>query len=195
MFLNEYEYKLKERKLKRIIGVFLIICVVSVGMNIINARRSENIRQIYMSSIWHNLHNLEVHLSSLHFAIENECELLIGSTLDSFRSTAVMLNTNIVMLAYHQNFSGHIPNIFMLERHVSDSVFQISEGRAAPEDIAAFLSLLNSWAEELRELNAGLTTEWEETWRGEAITVRGPDFRMSARRFLTRIDTVTANIN
>ena len=197
--LKEYRLRerLRERKLKRIIGVLLIICVVSVGTNTINAWRSYHIRQDYMQYIWHDLRNLEILMGHLYFSIEAENNDRIGHTLNRLSSTAKTLSLTTRMFSYHQNFhEHHVPDdIFRFQWYVPFIVSRIKGSQATTEDITAFSSLLNSWAEELRELNADISVEREELWQGETITVRGPNFRMSTRRFLTRIDTSTANIN
>ena len=205
-FLKEYkdklqEYKLRERKLKRIIYVLLIICVVSVGMNIVIGSRSENTRRSYVSRIQGGLRNLEVVLMNLHNAIENEDDSRIVRELDSLYSVTFTLGSDIGRLASHQNFNGPIPNTHALYWNVSHLGYQSTEtwywrvgSQATPEDIEAFLNLLNSWAEELRELRVDLGVEWEEIRQEGTIIVNRPNFRMSTRQLLTRTDTVISSI-
>ncbi|MCL2566109.1 MAG: hypothetical protein FWE24_09940 [Defluviitaleaceae bacterium] len=195
MSLAEHEYKLKERRLKGVIAVLLVICIVSVAVNVINARRAENIRQIYMSSIWSELDNLEVLLGSLNFVIENEYGDLKISVLESLRSTTNSIDMNITRLSSHQNFRGLIPGMWHLDNHIRSQVHQILDNRATPVNIAAFQSFLTRRQGELGELIADLTLEWEEEWWGERVTISGPNTNMSTRQFFNRLRNFTASVD
>ncbi|MCL2566110.1 MAG: hypothetical protein FWE24_09945 [Defluviitaleaceae bacterium] len=183
---DEHDYKRKERWHKRIIAVLLIICVASVAMNILNAHRDEQIRQIYMNSIWGNLQSISVLLNGLYIAIENEDDSLKTVALENLRYTTGMMDTSITRLSFHQNFNNPTPSMRGVENHVRSLVNQVRENPADTEVTTAALDFIVYCLEEILELIDDLTVVYED--RNE------PDYRMNISQFFDRINAFTVNV-
>ena len=203
MFAHEYEYKIKERRLKRVIVLLAAVCAVSLTVNVLSVRRQEQIRQNYVHSVWGGLRNLEVILSNLYFAIERRDDLWEGSpshALNVLMNTTNRLSSDISNMAQHSNMrhrraawsNDPIPHFFWLERHVLHLTQPVSDDGS--NQMEAALDFLDRRGFELRELIRELTVEWEEEWQGETITVTGPDLRMSSRQLFRHISAFTLSV-
>ena len=189
MLLHEYEYRIKERRLKRVIAVLAIVCVVSLAMLGINAWRTEQRRQIYVHSIVNNLGNLEVFMWGFYRNIENGENPFDCYRWHSFEYTIREIDNDIRMLEVPRNGRRATTPMSILGWHVTELVREANEGQ-----LEAAKDFLPRRSKELREIVSDLTVEWEEEWWGETVTVTGANVRMSTRQFLSHIDEFTLSV-
>jgi len=198
LFAHEYEYKVKERRLKRIIMLLGVVCVVSVTINVMNARRAEQLRQGYMFSIWGNIRNLEVMLSGLRFELERGENPFENHSrthgITGLEQIASALRRDIRELAFHQRINDvTVPEMRWLNDYVIDLIEQAVNGTPAQREVA--LNFLERRCAELIELHQDLTVEREGVFRGETIVTSSANVNMSTRQFFRLISVFTESVN
>jgi len=191
--LHEHENRTKERRLKRVIAVLLIVCVVSVSMNVVNARHVERVRRGYLDSIVWDLWLLEKTLLDLHYAIETGEDMRRDYQMDFLALTANMISRDAVLLYIRIYYSCRISEIVsstfgtsletgvasieLLGGHLYGLLAEASDGR--PE---AALEFLDRRSKDIRQLIIDLAVESEHGY------FRGPNPMMSVRQILNRIN-------
>jgi len=190
MLLHEYEYKIKEHRLKRVIWVLAVVCVVSLATLGANAWRAEQIRQNYVRTIVSNLHNLEVMVWGFYNDVENGIDPIETSRWQDFENTARWIDNDVRRLSAHRNVqtpTGMSMSMHDFHWHTFTLIQQANNGQ--PEEAIDFLSRRSN---ELLELIAELSVEWEEEWQGEIVTLRDTNMRLTTRQFFNRMNRFTS---
>jgi len=175
------EHKAKELKLKRIIAILVVLCIVSASVHVVNFRRAEQIRQLYMSSIIDNLSYLEVLLSGIYWSIESEENLFDSSSWHSFEYTIRTIDNNVRRLAKHENIRMVPPSMSVFEWHLRTLL-----NEEHPEAAQDFISRRR---DELSELVSPLTIEIEVERIGRTVAM--PNYRLPTRQVFNYINTFT----
>ena len=201
MFQHEIEYRSKERRLKRLIRLLGVVCVISLAVNISNTVHAERLRQTYIYSVWWNLQSLETFMFNLQFDIEQGKNIIDTDSIwrgAGFAQSVASIERELSNLAAHRGFrSEHIPQFFRLDRHVFDLAHQMNEG--GEEEREAAIDFLSRRREEIAAILDELTIvsygqrNSSDGQSGEA-QLHSANTRISTRRLFRLLNTFTDSV-